>query len=547
MIILSNFVRNANDFTLLLTMGRDDTVDMLPTAAKPFSPEYYPVPVDYGVPAAGSVAINYYTQENFMFVNGAWGKDSIPSVLEQLEIDENGVYVPREGVDGYDKVTVDVPQLDTSDATADAADILSPKTAYVNGQKITGTIELESGSATPAVDAKIISPSAGKYFDTFTVEETPLISSVTVTAKTVETTSTPVAGYIGFQKVIIEPTPSSDKTVTPTKAVQNITPNEGELLSSVTVNAIPAQYIVPTGTKNIVANGNVDVTNFASVDVAVPQLDTADATAIASDLLSPKTAYVNGAKITGTLETESGTGTPKVDAQIINPTAGKLFDKFTIAAAPLDAATNVTAGTANKTVNPTSGKIGIASITVAPTPSSAKTVTPTKSVQNVTPESGQFLSGVTVNAIPAQYIIPAGSQTITENGTVDVTALASVSVNVPSTDIYKHDITLTLSDRQAGATSVAYDKCEIRWIYCDSVSGAYDSWTQSVEDGPLNVSSYYPASIKVTSSAGATYYSQFIYNGQGDFTISNFGGVNEAKVLDNLTGVTITDTVTKIS
>lgn len=32
--------------------------------------------------------------------------------------------------------------VNTSDANATAADILSPKTAYVNGKKITGTIEI---------------------------------------------------------------------------------------------------------------------------------------------------------------------------------------------------------------------------------------------------------------------------------------------------------------------------------------------------------------------------------------------------------------------
>lgn len=39
---------------------------------------------------------------------------------------------------------------------------------------------------------------------------------------------------------------------------------------------------------------------------------------------------------------------------------------------------------------------------------------------------------VTVGAIPSQYIIPSGSQTLSENKTYDVTSLASVTVSVPT-------------------------------------------------------------------------------------------------------------------
>ena len=270
MITLQNFVKGVDGYTLLFTMGEKDTVDALPTANKPFSPENYPISVDYGVPAAGSVAINYFTQENFMFVNGAWGKDSVPSVLAQLTATENKVYVPDEGVDGYDKVTVNVPQLDTTDATAVAGDILSGKTAYAKDTKITGTLGTQTKTATPSSTSQTITPDSGKLLSGLVVEAAPLDEAQTVTAGTTAKTVSPTAGKLGIKSVTINPTPSSPKTVTPTEAAQNVSPEDGQLLSGVTVNAIPAEYIIPTGSKEITTNGTVDVKAFANATVNVP-------------------------------------------------------------------------------------------------------------------------------------------------------------------------------------------------------------------------------------------------------------------------------------
>ena len=58
----------------------------------------------------------------------------------------------------------------------------------------------------------------------------------TATAGTSNITVVPDDGYV-LTSVTVKPTPSETKTVNPTTSTQNVTPSDGKLLSKVTVNA----------------------------------------------------------------------------------------------------------------------------------------------------------------------------------------------------------------------------------------------------------------------------------------------------------------------
>lgn len=282
----------------------------------------------------------------------------------------NKVIVDAEGVVTTGTMTNNGAVDKTLDVSSAQATEYTVPAGYHNGE---GKVRIvtETKSATPTKSAQNIAATAGKVLSNVTVNPIPDeyqdVTAVTTTApqvleetkfvdaegnvvegtmanngsvsKTLNTTVTEFAiaeGYHdGTGKVSIV---TETKEATPTKEAQTINATSGKVLSSVTVNPIPAAYQDVTSV-DAEAGDVLEDKTIVAADGTVTKGTMANNGAIAETLTVAKPSvvvpagYHNG-EGTVSIALEEKEVTPTKAAQTITPASGKVLSKVSVAAIP---------------------------------------------------------------------------------------------------------------------------------------------------------------------------------------------------------------------
>ena len=331
-----------------------------------------------------------------------------------------------------------VTWIDATPATAAAADIISPKTAMLAD----GVVTQGTGSATFVVTVSY-NDSTENWEPTCTFSQ---IADAYAAGKTIlvctDSSDAAADGWYGYEspgdewlEYLVEES-YTDAGVSKIY-FQRFVYNENELRRLET-----AAYLYPDGTYTVSASGTFNIAKYASVSVPAGTAGTPTATkgtvSNHSVTITPSvtntTGYITGSTKTGTSVSVSASelvsGTYTVDSS-----GTKDVTNYASASVP--------AGTAG-TPSATKGTVSNHSVSVTP------------SVTNQTGWiTGSTKTGTAVTVTAAELV--SGSETKTENGTYDVTNLASLVVNVSggSSDVATGTLTVASNVNTSTNTAIA--------------------------------------------------------------------------------------------
>ena len=246
---------------------------------------------------------------------------------------EEKTYTPPEGVDGYRQFTVFpipneyiIPTGSTTINTNGTHPVSEFASVIVN---VSGSdFTTEEKTVNPTESVQEVTPTSANALSKVTVNAiannyvgsaitknpTPTVSGATVTIPSgyysSQTTKSVASGTEGTPSASKGSVTNHSISITPT-----VTNTAGYITGGTkTGNAVTvsASELV-SGSETKIANGSYDVTNLQTLVVNVPQLDTSDANATSSDIVSGKSAYVNGSKVNGQLVIQkyyTGSSTP---------------------------------------------------------------------------------------------------------------------------------------------------------------------------------------------------------------------------------------------
>jgi hypothetical protein len=238
-----------------------------------------------------------------------------------------GVTVPGgTKIDGMAALIAAITGVDTSDATATAADMLEGKTAYVNGVKVTGSIQAITMDMTinpTNGGGLVINP--GTYFGaTFTypgdADFIPANIKAGVNMWDKTGTFTADANAVAADMLSGKTAYVNGALVTgniASKALATITPGTSDQVIAAGQYLTGAQTIL--GDADLIAGNIKSGANIFGVAGAAAVVDTSTGDAVAANILSGKKAFVNGALVTGNIASKTGqTYTPGTTDQTIS-------------------------------------------------------------------------------------------------------------------------------------------------------------------------------------------------------------------------------------